>query len=73
MSLKVELVKKKDRVNQSEASKWSIKDLFKNLLDETKDFKYQIILKDELKKYKPEGEIEFTPVYFDSTAKIVIN
>ena len=73
MSLKVELVKKKDRVNQSEASKSSIKDLFKNLLDETKDFKYQIILKDELKKYKPEGEIEFTPVYFDSTAKIVIN
>ena len=26
-----------------------------------------------LKKYKPKGEIEFTPVYFSSTIKTVIN
>ena len=26
-----------------------------------------------LKKYKPNGEIEFRPVYFNSTTKIVIN
>ena len=53
-------------------SKSSIKDLFNDLLNETKGFKYQITLKVSLKKYKPNGEIEFTPVYFDST-KTVIN
>ena len=26
-----------------------------------------------MKKYKPEGETEFTPVYFNSTKKIAIN
>ena len=26
-----------------------------------------------LKKYKPNGEIEFRPVYFNSTTKTVIN
>ena len=26
-----------------------------------------------LKKYKPNGKIEFTPVYFNSTVKTVIN
>ena len=26
-----------------------------------------------LKKYKPNGEIEFTPVYFNSSIKTVIN
>ena len=26
-----------------------------------------------LKKYKPNGEIEFTPVYFNSTKKTLIN
>ena len=43
-----------------------------DLLDETKYFKYQITLKIELKKYKP-TEIEFTPVYFNSKIKTVIN
>ena len=46
--------------------------MFNDLLNETKGFKYQITLKVSLKKYKPNGEIEFTPVYFDST-KTVIN
>ena len=73
MSYKVELVEKKDPIKQLEASKTSIKDLFKDLLDETKGFKYQITLKVELKRYKPEGEIEFSPVYFNSTTKIVMN
>ena len=73
MSYKVELVEKKDPLIQLEASKTSIKDLFKDLSDETKSFKYQTTLKVELKKCKPEGEIEFTPVYFNSTTKIVIN
>ena len=53
-------------------SKTSIKDQFKDLLDETKGFKYQITLNVELKEYKG-TEIEFFPVYFNSTTKTVIN
>ena len=49
MSYKVEIVEEKDPYYQLEASKTSIKDLFKNLLDEIKGFKYQITLKVELK------------------------
>ena len=36
---------KKDPIKQLETSKWSIKDLFNALLNETKDFKYQITQK----------------------------
>ena len=49
------------------------KDLLSDLLNETKGFKYQITLKVVYKKCKPNGEIEFRPVYFNSTAKTVIN
>ena len=49
MREKVELVEKKDPIEQLEASKSSIKDLFHDLLNETKGFKYQIILKVTLK------------------------
>ena len=49
MSYKVELVEKKDPIKQLEASKSSIKDLFSDLLNETKGFKYQITLKVMLK------------------------
>ena len=42
MSYKVEIVDKKDLIVQLEASKSSIKDLFNDLLNETKGFKYQI-------------------------------
>ena len=73
MSYKVELVEKKDPIKQLEASKSSIKDLLSDLLNDVKGFKYQIILKVILKKYKPNGEIEFKPVYFNSTTKTVIN
>ena len=72
MSYKVELVEKKDPIKQLEASKSSIKDLFNDLLNETKGFKYQITLKVTLKKYK-RTEIEFAPVYFNSTTRTVIN
>ena len=58
---------------QLEASKSSIKDLFNDLLNETKGFKYQITVKVLLKKYKPNGEIEFAPVYFNSSTKTIIN
>ena len=53
--------------------KKSIKDLFNNLLNETKGFKCQITVKGLLKKYKRNGEIEFAPVYFNSLTKTVIN
>ena len=73
MSCKAEIVEPKDPIFQLEASKSSIKDLFSNLLNETKGFKYQITVKVLLKKYKLNGEIEFAPVYFNSTTKTVIN
>ena len=72
-SYKVEIVDKKDLIVQLEASKSSIKDLFNDLLNETKGFKYQITVKVLLKKYKPNEEIEFTPVYFNSSTKTIIN
>ena len=50
MSYKVEIIEKKDPIVQLEASKSSIKDLFNDLLNETKGFKYQITLKVVLKK-----------------------
>ena len=72
-SFKVEIIERKDLINQLEASKSSIKDLFSDLLNETKGFKHQITLKVTLKKYKLNGEIEFLPVYFNLTTKTVIN
>ena len=50
MSYKVEIIEKKDPIVQLEASKLSIKDLFSDLLNETKSFKYQITVKVLLKK-----------------------
>ena len=72
-SYKVEMVERKDPIVQLQASKLSIKNLFSNLMNEIKGFKYQITVKVLLKKYKPNGEIEFTPVYFNSLTKLVIN
>ena len=39
---KVEIIERKDPVNQLEASKSSIKDLISDLLNEAKGFKYQM-------------------------------
>ena len=72
MSYKVEIIEKKDPINQLEASKLSVKDLFSDLLNKTKGYKYLITLKIPLKKYKPNEEIKFRPVYFNSTTKTVI-
>ena len=47
--------------------------MFRNLLNETKGFKYQITVNVLLKKYKPNEEIEFAPIYFNSLTKIIIN
>ena len=52
MSYRVELVEKKDPLIQLEVSKTRIKNLFNDLFDETKGFKYQITLKVELKNKK---------------------
>ena len=49
MSYKVEIIERKDPIVQLEASKLSIKDLFNDLLNETKSFKYQITVKVLLK------------------------
>ena len=50
MSYKIEIVEKKDLIVQLELSKPSITDLFSDLLNKTKGFKYQITVKVLLKK-----------------------
>ena len=63
----------REKIVQLEASKSSFKDLFSDLLNETKGFKYQINVKVLLKKYKLNGETEFALVYLNSLTKTVIN
>ena len=72
-SYKGEIVDKKDSVVQLQASKSSTKDLFKDLLNEMKGFKYQITLAVLLSKIKTDGSIEHLSVYFNSITKTVIN
>ena len=73
ISCKVEIVDKKDLNVQLQASKSSIKDLFNDLSDETKGFKYQITVKVWLKQCRSNGETEFAPVYFNSSTKTITN
>ena len=73
MPCKVEIIERKCSIVQLEASKSRLKDLFCNLLNETKGFKYQITVKVLLKKYKLNGKIDFVPVYFNSVIKTAIN
>ena len=56
-SFKVEIIGRKDPILLLEAIKLSIKDLFSDLLNEAKGFKYQITVKVLLKKYKLNGEM----------------
>ena len=72
-SYKVEMIDPKDPLARLEASKSSIKDLFKDLLNEMKGFKYQIIVTVLLCKHKINGDIEYPSVYFNSATKTVIN
>ena len=72
-SYKIEIADKRDPIIQLKASELSIKDLFKNLLNELKGFKYQITLCILLSKVESGGNVEYSPVYFNSTTKIVIN
>ena len=50
MSYKVEIVERKDPIVQLEASKLSTKDLFSDLINKIKGFKYQITVKVLIKK-----------------------
>ena len=69
----VETIDSKDPLAQLEASKSSIEDLFKDLLNELNHFKYQITVTFLLCKDKQNGDIEYAPVYFNSATKTVIN
>ena len=60
-------------VVQLKASEFSVAELFKDLLVELKGFKYQITLAVLLSKVKSSGSIEYSPVYFNSLTKTVIN
>ena len=57
MSYKLEIIEKKDPTVQLEISKLIIKDLFGNLSNETKCFKYHITVKVLLEKCKINGKI----------------
>ena len=70
---RVEIVDKIDVAVQLKASKISIVELFKDLLIELKGFKYQITLAILLSKVKDSGSIEYSPIYFNSLSKTVIN
>ena len=70
---KGEIVDSKDPVAPLEPSKLTIKYLFKDLLDEMEVFRYQITVKILLKNDKGNRDIEFAPVYFNTTTKAVIN
>ena len=73
MSYKVEIIEKKDPIKQLEASKSSIKDLFSDLLNETKGFKYEITLKVMLKNTSQMEKLNLDQFILNSTTKTVIN
>ena len=72
-SYKIEIIESKDPSVQLTISKSCIVGFFKDLVDEIKGFKYQLILKVLLAKYKEYGDWEFTTIYFNSTNKTVID
>ena len=72
-SCKIEIIDSKDPLAQLEASKSSIKDLFKDILDDIKGFKYQITVKVLLRKHNENEDTEFALVYFNSISKTIIN
>ena len=72
-SYKIEIVDKKYLIIQLKASEFSVKDLFKDLLNGIKGFKYQITLNILLRKIRSHGNIEYSPVCFNSATKTVIN
>ena len=73
ISHKVEIVNHEDPLVQLAASKRNIKELFEDVLNEMKGFKYQITVTVLLSKEKGNGDIEYSSVYFNSISKTVIN
>ena len=75
-SFSIEIIDSKDYLIQLNASKSSIRDLFKDLLYEMKGFKYQITInyyQISLSKEKINGDNEYSSVYFNSITKTIIN
>ena len=72
-SYEVEKVDSKDPLVQLEVSKSSIKDLFRDLINEMKGFKYHVTMTVLLYKHKMYANIEYSPVYFNSATETVIN
>ena len=66
-SYRVEITESQNPLVQLEASKSSITDLFKDLLNKMKCLKYQITVVVLLSKHKKGGYTEYSPVYFNST------
>ena len=63
MNYKVKITEKKDRILQLEASKSSIKDMFSDLLNETKLLKYQITVKFLLKNTSIMEKLNFLQLF----------
>ena len=61
MSYKVQIVERKDPIVQLKASKLSIKNLFNDILNETKGFKYQVTVKALLKNTSSTEKLNFNP------------
>ena len=66
---KVEIIKRKNPIVQLEASKSSIKDLFSNILNESKGFNYQITVKVLLKKIQAQWRNWICPSLFQFSDK----
>ena len=73
MSYKVEIIERKNPIVQLEASKSSIADLLRDLLNKTKGFKYQITVKALLKNRRSMERLNLLQSCFNSETKTVIN
>ena len=71
MSYKIVIIEKKDLIKQLEASKRSINNLFSDLLNEAKCFKYQVTPKFMLKNTNEMEKLNLDRL--NSTTKTVIN
>ena len=70
--LKIVKTDSQDPSVQLKNSKLSTIDLLKDLIVETKGFKYQITQNVLISKYKEITDREFAPIYFNFTTKTVI-
>ena len=71
-SFRVETVDRKDPMIQLYSSRECTSELFLELLEEKRGFKYQITLFVTLKKHKLDGTVEYASVYYNSFVKTVI-